>query len=263
MARRQKPPGPRKADLRAEDMHAALRRLKRRLAELRAVTVEDIQEPGDLKLQALEQKVNSTLSDIFGPDTIEYQQFGGICFDRAPIDRFRPTPLHEVRQDYRRGVEAAISSIEAVVSLFEEKLEGPEDPSTRARRTFAGLDLHPELARAVIGLFENGHFSNAVEDACKVLDGLVKLRSGRHGLSGTELMQAVFSPRNPVLKFNALQTDTDRSEQQGLMFLYAGAMLALRNPRAHALLEDEAETALEYIAFVNLLLRMLERATPA
>ena len=108
-----------------------------------------------------------------------------------------------------------------------------------------------------------GHYAHAVEDACKVLDGLVKTRSGRHGLSGTELMQQVFSPNKPVLKFNDIASDTDKSEQRGMMFLYSGAMLALRNPRAHEIVEDNPEKALEYIAFLSLLVKSLDKAKRA
>jgi hypothetical protein len=45
-----------------------------------------------------------------------------------------------------------------------------------------------------------------------------------------------------------------------MMFLYAGAMLALRNPRAHKLIEDIPEQALEYIGFLSLLAKALDRA---
>lgn len=76
-------------------------------------------------------------------------------------------------------------------------------------------------------------------------------------------MQNVFSPKNPVLKFSDLQTQTEQSEQQGMMFLYAGAMLALRNPRAHEIIEDDPEKALEYIAFLSLLAKSLDKAKPA
>lgn len=147
---------------------------------------------------------------------------------------------------------------------MEEKLDGDaEDLTVRARHAFSQLGLHSEIARAVTKLFEDGHYANAVEDGCKVLDLLVKMRSGRTDLSGTELMQAVFSPKNPVLRFSGLQTESERSEQQGLMFLYSGAMLAFRNPRAHSLIQDEAESALDYIAFLSLLAKILERAKKA
>ena len=127
-------------------------------------------------------------------------------------------------------------------------------------RALGELDLHPEIERAISQLFRDGHYANAVEDACKVLDGLVKIRSGRIDLSGTDLMQTVFSAKSPVLKFNELQTETEKSQQQGMMFLYAGAMLALRNPRAHEIIQDDPERALEYIAFLSLLAKSLDDA---
>ena len=173
----------------------------------------------------------------------------------------RPTPLGEVRDGYRRSIQQAISTLKTIIELFREKLQDLGDsPEGRANRAFAELDIHPELARAVGKLFHDGHYANAIEDACKVIDGLVKIRSGRSDLGGTDLMQTVFSPKTPVLRFNALQTETDRSEQQGMMFLYAGAMLALRNPRAHALIQDDPEQALEYLGFLSLLAKALDRA---
>ncbi len=44
-----------------------------------------------------------------------------------------------------------------------------------------------------------------------------------------------------------------------MMFLYAGAMLTMRNPRAHELIEDDPEKALEYIAFISLLAKSLDK----
>ena len=116
-------------------------------------------------------------------------------------------------------------------------------------------------ASATTKLFADGHYSNAVEDACKVLDGLVKVKSLRFDLSGTELMQTAFSPKAPVLKFNDQTNDSEKSEQQGMMFLYAGAMLALRNPRAHQVMQDNPEQALEYIGLLSMLANALDRAT--
>jgi uncharacterized protein (TIGR02391 family) len=262
MPRRTREPGPLAANLRPEQMRAAIPRLRKRIEELRAVDVSTIQDRGDPRLAALEQKVDATLRDIFGPNTVEYQEFGNVRFDRSPLNIFDETPLYEVREGFTRGIETVISSLETVVSLFNEKLvDESQDETERARRAFSELNLHMEIARAVNRLFEDGHYANAVEDACKVLDLLVKMRSGRHDLSGTELMQSVFSPKNPTLKFSDLKNESERSEQQGLMFLYAGAMMAFRNPRAHGLIQDDAENALDYIAFLSLLAKMLDRAT--
>lgn len=250
------------ADLRPEQMREALPRIRKRVEELKAVQVDKITAGGDPAISSLEQKVISTLSDVFGADTVEFDQFGdvslyvggGIFFGDGPS-------IGDIQQSYRDGIARTIFSLDTIISLFEEKL-GAGDPGSaaRSRRQFTDLDLHPEVMRAAGKLFQDGHYANAIEDACKALDGLVKLRSGRFDLSGTDLMQKAFSPSNPILRFNDLKTESERSEQQGRMFLLAGAMLAVRNPRAHGLIEDSAENALDYVAFLSLLAKMADKA---
>ena len=262
MAKRTPPPITQPANLSAEHMRAAIPKIARRIEELKAVDVNSIQNRSEPRFSALEQKIDDTLVDVFGADTLEYKRYQHINRDTASINYLHETSLHEVREGYARGVERALSVLQTIVDLFGEKLQNTgESPRGRAVRALSDLDLHPEIDRAASTLFRDGHYANAVEDACKVLDALVKIRSGRFDRSGTELMQEVFSAKNPALKFNGLQTDTDRSEQQGMMFLFSGAMLALRNPRAHELIEDDPEQALEYIAFLSMLAKSLDRAT--
>jgi hypothetical protein len=46
------------------------------------------------------------------------------------------------------------------------------------------------------------------------------------------------------------------------MLLFQGTVFAFRNPRAHKLLENSPEEALESIALINLLAKRLEQAKP-
>ena len=73
-------------------------------------------------------------------------------------------------------------------------------------------------------------------------------------------MERAFNPTTPVLKFNDLQNQTDRDEQKGFMMLFSGAVVGLRNPRAHTLIRDDPERALEFIAFVSLLAKFVDGA---
>ena len=93
-------------------------------------------------------------------------------------------------------------------------------------------------------MYRDGHHANAIEDAMKALNDLVRLRSGVDNVDGTKLMEHVFSPNKPVLKFKALANDSDRDEQRGYMMMFSGAVVGLRNPRAHRLIKDDAERAL-------------------
>ena len=239
----------------------ALPKLKRRLEELQAFDPNSVKERSDPRIDVLRKKIDDTLVEIFGNDTADYFRYRVHELDTAGHSYVHPTPLPEVRNGLRRGVSNAIATLTTVVDLFGEKLADlAETPSSRARRAFDSLNLHPEIYRAVAKLFRDGHYAHAVEDACKVLDGLVRIRSDRVDVSGTSLMQTVFSANGPVLRFNALSTETEKSEQQGMMFLYAGVMLAFRNPRAHEIVKDDPEMALEIIGFISHLARALDRA---
>ena len=260
MAKRHQTTEPKQAELTADMMKSAIPMLKKRIEELKAFDVSTVKARFDPAIESLEHKVNDTLAHVFGHDSVEYRRYD-VRLDTASMNVMYETPLREVIAGYRKGIEHAVSNLTTIIDLFTERLElSGESPASRAHNAFSALDIHPEVERAISTLFQNGHYANAVEDACKVLDGLVKLRSGKYDLSGTDLMQTVFSPKNPILAFNMLQSDSDKSEQQGMMFLYAGAMLALRNPRAHGIVEDDPEKALEIIAFLSFLAKSLDSA---
>jgi hypothetical protein len=44
------------------------------------------------------------------------------------------------------------------------------------------------------------------------------------------------------------------------MNMFSGAVSGLRNPRAHGFIHDDPERALEFIAFVSLLAKLLDEA---
>ena len=253
---------PHSANLSAEQMRAAIPKLKRRIKDLEDFDPKSIQDRGDPRLEALESKLTDTMADVFGHGTIEFHRFSTERLDQAGVNYVYGTPISEVIQSVINSKAREITKLQTVIELFEEKLaDGGETPSTRARMGFSDLDLHPDIARACSKLFENGHYSEAIENGCKALDMLVKLRSMRTDPSGTELMQLVFSPKSPILKYNDQTNDSEKSEQQGMMFLFSGAMLAFRNPRAHGLLQDHPENAVEILSFLSMLAKSLDRTS--
>jgi len=151
--------------------------------------------------------------------------------------------------------------VQRLIGRLEEKGAdlGP-DTIRRVRTAFEGLDLHPRIGAVCADLYRNGHYRDAVLDASLALERLVKDKSQRDDLSGASLMRTVFSANTPILAYNDLSDQTDRDEQEGMMHLFEGAVLALRNPRAHTLLDDSPEMALEYIALLSLLAKRVEQA---
>ena len=74
MARRREPE-PQQANVTPDQMRAAIPRLRKRIEELAAIDVNTIQERQEPRFQSLEKKIDGTLVDIFGHDTVEYKRY--------------------------------------------------------------------------------------------------------------------------------------------------------------------------------------------
>ena len=117
-----------------------------------------------------------------------------------------------------------------------------------------------ELRSVTRKLFVDGHYVRAVEEAYKCINNTVKAKSGLSA-NGQDLMNQAFSMKNPVLKLNALKTDSQRDEQLGYMLSLGGCMTGIRNPRAHEhQLGDSPDVALEMLAWANHLMRIIDKA---
>jgi uncharacterized protein (TIGR02391 family) len=198
---------------------------------------------------------------MFGIESPRYQSYSII----TPLDTTSPISLHhipieEVRASVSKRSKDAISVLRSIQKGFQRDLQGKVGgKSANTLTAYNSLDLHPRIAEATSALYRNEHYSEAILKAAITLVTYVKEKSGRHDLDGTPLMLQVFSKNNPVLKFNSLATASDKDEQEGFMHLFAGAVLGIRNPRAHAIISDDPEKALEFIAFLSLLAKLVDQ----
>ena len=121
-------------------------------------------------------------------------------------------------------------------------------------------DVHPDLPPKVRRLFDDGHYGEATFEACKFLDNFV----GKHApktKSGERRMMDAFAETKPVIQLTGLSNDSEVDEQRGYRFLFAGTMIAIRNPRGHDdSLSDNPLTCLDHLALVSTLLRRLNDA---
>jgi len=111
-------------------------------------------------------------------------------------------------------------------------------------------------------LYRDGHYKQAALEAYICVIDAVKAKAGL-ALDGDDLMNQVFGSsarHRPTLQTNGLQTEAERDEQKGFMFLFKG-IVSLRNSKAHSnRLFDDPLRAHEYLALSSLLLRILELA---
>jgi uncharacterized protein (TIGR02391 family) len=203
--------------------------------------------------------VKDTILKVFGNNSPEYDRHK--YFEISYGASYVGIPDHESQQQFAEGIPRAVSLVEGLIQSLEEKQSDfGSDIQTRLRGVFNDLDLHPRIASVSADLFRDGHYRNAVLDAAVALVNFVKEKSRRHDLDGADLMRKVFSKNNPILAFNDLRDQSEFDEQEGLMHLFEGAVLALRNPRAHQLVQDTPEEAPEYIGFLSFLAKLLDRA---
>ena len=141
------------------------------------------------------------------------------------------------------------------------------EPATQAAITTAGQhpfderNIHPDLPQDVRRLFDDGHFPQATFEAFKYLDKTVEKHSGLLNDSGKDLMMKSFKEDAPKIKLTPLATKSEQNEQEGYKFLFAGGIIAIRNPRGHEhSVVDNPDVCLDHLTFVSMLLRRLEQA---
>jgi uncharacterized protein (TIGR02391 family) len=123
----------------------------------------------------------------------------------------------------------------------------PAGPAEEEDRPQSGDELledfdrrirNPQLCAATRSRFQSRHYADAVEAGVKALCERIRARTGRTE-DGDALMTIVFSPSKPLLRINQGRSKADESAQRGHMLLCQGVVAAWRNPRAHALTDDD------------------------
>lgn len=126
--------------------------------------------------------------------------------------------------------------------------------------------IHPLIVNVSQKLFTDEHYSNAACDAFIEINDRVKRIYKEHRPEvvdlpdGQALMNKVFADKDPILKVCDLGDETGRNIQLGMRFMLAGAMAALRNPKAHANVLIEKEDAMRRIMFASLLMYKIDDA---
>ena len=128
------------------------------------------------------------------------------------------------------------------------------------RAEFLGHTFHGEVVRHAQKYFLQQNFFHAVFESAKAFNKAVKDKA-RSPKDGQDLMLSVWGCERGMLKFTTCQSETDRNVQDGVKFLSAGLMSAIRNPTAH---EPEVDwpisktECLEVLGLVSFLFRRLE-----
>lgn len=148
MVTRKAPEPPAPANLATQQMRAAIPKLQRRIAELNSVDLTTVRGRGEPQFDSLIQKIDDTLIDIFGNSSAEYRRYNIDSLDTASFSFFgEDTSHHEIIEGYRRGIEQAVSTLQTIIELFQEKLADSveSDVSTKLSQKFGILRADSQL----------------------------------------------------------------------------------------------------------------------
>ncbi len=174
-------------------------------------------------------------------------------FHRAAINERLVLSGFLVREDGR------IARVSAATTLSEAKQR-----ASALREELGRRHVHDDvLTFCRVELLHDNYF-HAVLEAAKSVAEKIRVLTGLQ-LDGNSLIDAACSTREnrPLLAFNALDTDWERSEHQGLATLCRGLFSTFRNPAAHApriLWAVEQAEALDMLTLASMLHRRLDGA---
>ena len=118
-----------------------------------------------------------------------------------------------------------------------------------------------DVRKASRQLFLDEHYAQAIFEAFKIVNLLVKKLSGIPEKDGKDLMFSAFNVQTGSLRISPGSSTSERDEQEGFMHIYAGAMQGIRNPKAHdEVTQIEAVRTLQYLALASLLVTRAKAA---
>lgn len=125
--------------------------------------------------------------------------------------------------------------------------------------------IHPRIVQVSKKLFLDGSYANAACDAYIEINDRVKrlfqaIKPEEKVPDGAAAMKTVFSANAPLIEFCDRSTDSGANTQKGFMEMLAGAMSALRNPKAHANITIGQDDAMRRLIFASMLMYKIDEA---
>ena len=124
---------------------------------------------------------------------------------------------------------------------------------------FQGRRIHPEALKYCRTELMQDNYFHAVLEASKGLEQRIREKSGVEG-SGAHLVDKVFPVNAPILAFNSLRSETEKTQHIGFAALLKGCFAAVRNSLAHEpkIMWDGEDDAADYFTLISLLYRKLD-----
>ncbi len=252
------PPPLERRNFTIEEIDFAIIKIKRRIKDVEGLDPTKIRFD-DAQVDIAESNIRNSVLEIFGENSPEHREHGYIPIWEG--GHFINEPDHESQQKFVAGIPRTITILNGLISRLEEKREDLVGTSPQVGSPDFWGDIHPKIVAVAKVRYESNHFADAVEAALKEINStmkdIVKRKTGNE-FDGASLMRTALSPKAPIICLDDLSTDTGRNIQEGYMEIFAGAMIGIRNPKAHENLNITENRAKHFLYLASLLMHKID-----
>jgi uncharacterized protein (TIGR02391 family) len=158
------------------------------------------------------------------------------------------------------GEDGALRKVE-----IAQTLGAAQSRASALRKALVDRKVHPDVLRFCRAELLADNYFHAVFEATKSVADKLRTKAGltTDGAPLADQALAVGKQGHPRLAFNSLQTESERSEQTGLLNLIKGVFGAFRNTTGHALRihwQVTEQDALDILTTLSLIHRRLDAA---
>lgn len=157
---------------------------------------------------------------------------------------------------------ARVLSNSEIAQLYEALTRETADPDPNL--LFDLYPLHPRVKEIARKPFKEGNYLHAVFEATKAFEKYLKRITGIDK-NCRPLVQETFGGESPKIKFNKLESRSEKDEQTGLQLIAEGICAAFRNPKGHEPMDApavqiDAIEALDQLVIISYIFKRVERA---
>ena len=154
--------------------------------------------------------------------------------------------------------EGKFAQIEAASTLADA-----EARASRLRAKLQSRSVHPDVITFCKAELLADNYFHAVQEACKSVTVKLKAMSGLTG-DGAEVFDQALGGPDPLIRINAFQKKSEKSEQSGFGNLLKGMYGTFRNPTTHEAKIEwpmAEEDALDLFSLASYAQRRIDKAT--
>jgi len=237
-------------------------RLRDALAQLRSFKSQGVNAYSP-EFKAWQQRTHRTLHELFGASQY-LRAFSNLhfCEPRVHIATRGPLRPQWLPMDQERFDGDAMQAAELLTDAIEDAGGEASDSAADEASSIWHL-IHPAICGVARQKFDDGHYADAAETAFKAVNTRVKQAwkaAGEPEKDGKALMLSAFSLGRAIVRLDDLSTESGKNIQEGYMHIFAGAMQAIRNPKAHEIVTITPGRALHFLTLASLLMSKLDEA---